>query len=237
MHAAIGGEQEAVKLLIFHVVVHDLPRRLFHIDVIRRVRQHKVCPLPIHQAGVNLFAGTVSANDTMPSKTPEVPQLRKARLLEFLIHIKVVFFDLLVIDVGKKLIHFRCVKAGIVKVIIRVLQIGQKVSQHLFIPFASDLVKRDIQSLLPGLVHIDYRAGYLGVAKLHGNRQSLVSADNGHIAINHQRVGKTKLFNGLFDLFVFLISRLQLFPGVILRRLQHRDRQHFQFRCLHFAPP
>ena len=65
-----------------------------------------------------------------------------------------------------------------------------------------------------------------------------MAADDRHIGIDHQRIGKTELFNGVLDLLVLLIPRLQLLPRIVCSRLEYGHRQHFQFSsCFHVAPP
>ena len=86
--------------------------------------------------------------------------------------------------------------------------------------------------------HIHHRTGNFRIPQVDGNIQSLMSADDGHVRVHYQRVGKTELLNGVLDLLVFLVSRLQLFAGIVFRRLQHRNREDFQFSgFLHSLPP
>ena len=238
VHTAVCRQKEFVEFRVLHVVVHDLARRLLDIDVVRGISQNEVCLFAVHKPGVDLFAGTVTADDPMPAQQPEVSRLGEAGLLQLLVHIEVIFFDLFVVDVRKERIHLRRVKACVVQVIVRVLQIGQKVSQQLFVPFAGDLVERDVQRLFTGLIHIDHRAGNLGISQVDGDVEPLVAADDRHVGIHHERVGKAKFLDRVLDLFVFPVSGLQLFAGIVFRRLQHGDRQYLQFSSLfHIAPP
>jgi hypothetical protein len=70
----------------------------------------------------------------LPTGT-KVAQPREAGLFQLLVHIEVIFLDLLVIDVEKS-----CSTSGassrVVKVKVGILQIGQQVSQERFIPGA-----------------------------------------------------------------------------------------------------
>ena len=43
-----------------------------------------------------------------------------------------------------------------------------------------------------------------------------MAADDRHIGIYHQRIGKTELLNGVLDLLVLLVPPLQLFPGIVI---------------------
>ena len=232
MHTAIGGEQEVIKFLIAHVVVHDLPRRLLYVHVVGRIRQDQVGPIAIHQTGVNFFAGAVAADHPVLSDQPKVTQLAEDRLLQFGIHIEVVLVDLLVMELIEQRIDLRRIKAGLAQVKVAVLDIFQKFCQQGIVPGPGDLVQRDVQRLLPNLIDIHNGAGHFGIAKIDGYRQPLVTADDRHVGVHDQRVCKAELFDTVFDFLVLFIPDFQLFARIVFCRFEYRYRQNFQFSSL-----
>ena len=135
-------------------------------------------------------------------------------------------------------LNLRRVKTREPQVEAAVLDVLQQIRQEVIVPRAGDLVEGDVQRLLAGLVDVHHSAGHFGVAKAHGHGQTLVTADDGHVCVDHQGVGKPKLLNGVLDLLVLFIPRLQFLSGVVLCRFKYRYRQHLQFRSfLHSLPP
>ena len=64
-----------------------------------------------------------------------------------MLHIKIIFFDVLVMDFGEKLLNLRSLKTRQVSIEIHTLQIHQQVSQQLLIPCTRDLIQRNVQRL------------------------------------------------------------------------------------------
>ena len=123
VHAAVGGEQEVIEFLVGHIVVHDFPGGLFHIDVIRRIGQDQICLLPIHEPSVDFFTGAVATDHTMLPETPQVAELRKDRLLELRLHIEIILSHILRVDLIEQRLDLRRVKAGEAQVKIGILNI------------------------------------------------------------------------------------------------------------------
>lgn len=46
-----------------------------------------------------------------------------------------------------------------------------------------------------------------------------MSADDCHVGVDYQRIGKAEFLDAVLDLFIFLIARLQLLTRVVFRRL------------------
>ena len=220
MHAGIGSKQELVEVLVGHVVIQDLPCCLLHVYVIRRVRHNDVCLHTIHQLLVGSRIRGVPAEDDVTSQMPEVSCLGEGRILQFLVHIKVILFDFFRRHLVKELLHLRRLEAGERGVEVARLKIMQKICQKVFVPCTGDLVERNVQGLLSGFIDVDDGAGNLGVAEIHRNSQSLMSSDDRHIGIHHQRIRKAKLLNGVLDLLVFFIARLQFLSRIVGCRFQ-----------------
>ena len=174
---------------------------------------------------VRLRVRGVPTNHRVLSEMPDIAQFGKGRLLKLGLHIEAVLFRLVLCS--QELLQIHRLKAGKGQVEVLRFQFTEQCRQQVVIPRAGDLVERDVEGFFPGLIHIHHGTGHFGVAKLHRNTQSLVSPDNCHIGIDHQRIRKPKLQDGILDLLVLLIPRLQLLPGVIGSRLEYTDRQHF----------
>ena len=239
LHAAECGQQEIIELRVRQIVVLDLSRCLFHIHAVRRVCQYQVCLLPVHQTGIYFLAGRIAADDPVLSDEPQVTRPGKDRLLQLRVDIEVILFDILVMELVEQLPDLRRVKAGLPDIeITAVSDVLQELRQEMIVPLAGDLVQRNVQGFLPGLVDVHHRAGDLGVSKILCHGQSLMAADNCHVGIDHQRIGKAEFLDGIQDLLVFPIALLELFARIIFSRFQNGNRQDFQFRCfLQFAPP
>ena len=150
VHAAVRGKQEVVEIFVGHVVVHDLPGGFFHIYVIRRIGQYKICPLPIHEPGVDFFAGTVAADNAVLPEAPQVAELGEDRLCQLRLHIEIVLGHVLRVDLVEQGLDLRRIEAGEARVKIGILDILEQIGQQVFIPRAGDLVQRDVEIVKDG---------------------------------------------------------------------------------------
>ena len=157
---------------------------------------------------------------------PEVALFGEARLLQLRFHIEVIFLDLFAVDLVEQRLDLRRVKACLTEVEVGIFDVLEQVSQQRIIPCTRDLVECDVQGFLPGLVDVHHRTRHFGVSQLHRYGQSLVTTDDRHVGIDHQRICETELRDGILDLLVLFIPRLQLFPGIVCSRLEYRHRQH-----------
>ena len=57
----------------------------------------------------------------MTTQRPDVPGLGEGGILQFLLHIEVVLLDVLVVELGKKLVDLRGLEAGEVEIELRIL--------------------------------------------------------------------------------------------------------------------
>ena len=238
MHLFECRQQKLVEFRIAHVVVQDLASGFFHVHIVRRVRKHKVGFHAIHQSVIAFCFGGIPAQNDVLSQMPEVALFGKARLLQFRFHIEVIFLDFLTVDLVEQRLDLRGIKAGLAKVEVRILDVLQKISQQGIIPCTRDLIERNVQGFFPGLVDVHHRTRHFGIAQLHRYGQSLVAADDCHIGIDHQRICEPELRDGVLDLLVLFVPRLQLFPGIVCGRLKYGHRQHLQFSSrFHVSPP
>ena len=229
VHLLERCQQELVEFRIAHVVVQDLASRFFHIHVIRGIGKYQICLGAVHQGIVAFWLGGIAAQNDVLTQMPEVALFGEARLLQLRFHIEIIFLDLFAVDLVEQRLDLRRFKTGLSKIEVGILNVLQKISQQGIIPGTRDLVECDVQGLLPGLVDVHHRARHFGVAQLHRYGQSLVTTDNRHVGIDHQRICEAELRNGVLNFLVLFIPRLQLFPGIVCSRLEYGHRQHLQF--------
>ena len=98
LHIYESGKKEVIELLIFHVVIPDLPGAPFVINVVRRVRHHKVRFHPCHQHIVCLRQSRIPDHQPVPPKRPHISHFRHRRLFQFRVNVKVILRDLFVMD-------------------------------------------------------------------------------------------------------------------------------------------
>ena len=92
-HVGEGIEQELVESIVCHVIVLDLPGGAFVVHVVRRVGQHKVGLLAVHQDVVGFLLRGVPTDQPVPSKRPHVARLGEGRLLELGFDVKIVVME------------------------------------------------------------------------------------------------------------------------------------------------
>ena len=97
-HVYESAEQEPVEFIIRHIVVLDFPSRFFYVYVVRWIRQYQIGFLPVHQPCVSFWQRSIAADNAVFPQEPDVTSLGKSRLLQFPVHIEVIFFHLLVVD-------------------------------------------------------------------------------------------------------------------------------------------
>ena len=208
MHTAHGLLGKLVCFLIRKVVILDRPGSPLIGHEVGKIGQDQIRFHAVQHFRIAFHQGRVPAEDFMLSQHPQVAGLGKHRLLQLRFHIEIIFLDFLAVYLVEQGLNLRRVKARLAKVKIAVLDILQQIRQKGIIPCTGDLVEGDIQRFLPGLVDVHHGAGYFRVAHGNGNIKSLMSADDRHVGVDHQRVSESELFNGIFDFFVLLIPRL-----------------------------
>ena len=220
-HVHESTEKELVELIVRHIVIFDFPGSLLHVHIVGRICKDKVCFLPVHQPVVGFRERRVTANHSMFTQMPNIPGFGEGGFLQFFFHVKVIFLDVLAVDFGKELLHFRRFKTGKVYVEVDTFQVNQKVCQELFIPSSSDFIEGYIESLYFMLV-LDVNLDALNrfIAQILENGQSLMPANDGHVIVHNDGFHVTKLLDGVLDFFVFLISRLELFSRIVCSGFQ-----------------
>ena len=238
VHLLERCQKELVKFRIAHVVIHDLASGFLHIHVVRRIGKNQICLGFVHKAVIAFCLSGITTQNDVLSQMPEVTLFGEARLLQLGFHIEVIFLDLFAVDLVEQRLDLRWVKACFAEVEVGIFDVLEQISQQRIIPCTSDLVECNVQGFLSGLVDVHHRARHFSVTQLHRYGQSLVAADDRHVGIDHQRICEAELRNGVLDLLVLFIPRLQLFPGIVCSRLEYRHRQHLQFSSrFHVSPP
>ena len=136
-------------------------------------------------------------------------------------------------DLVEQGLDLRRIEAGEAQVKIGILNILEQIGQQVFIPRTGDFIESDVERLFTGLIDIHHGAGDLGEAEVDRYGQTLVPADDRHVGIHDQRIGKAKLLDRRLDLFILLVAGLELFAGIVFCRFQYGDRQHLQFSGFH----
>ena len=128
------------------------------------------------------------------------------------------------------MLHFRGLEARQVHIEIDALQIDDEVGQQLFVPGTGNLVERDIEGLdLVLILDMDNHTLDFFIAQVFQHIEPLMPADDGHVIVDDDGFHIAELLDGVLDFFIFLVAGLQLFSGIIGRRLQLPDRQDFPF--------
>ena len=146
-HIAKCGQQKFIELFVCHAVVLDgfaVSRFIRHI--VGRIGHDQVGFQTIHQKIDMIGIGAVTADHPVPAQCPDIAGLNK-RLHSFRIDIAVIILDVLVMDLGEKIIDLSGIKAGSAHIVAGQLKILQKICQRLGFPFADSLVQRDIERL------------------------------------------------------------------------------------------
>nr|DAL04895.1 MAG TPA: hypothetical protein [Caudoviricetes sp.] len=219
-------QKELVEFRVTHIVVQNLAGRFFHIHVVRGIGKNQICLGSVHQGIVAFCLSGIAAQNDVLSQMPEVALFGEARLLQLGFHIKVIFLDLFAVDLVEQRLDLRRVKTRLSEIEIGILDVLEQVSQQRIIPCTRDLVECNVQSFFSGLVDVHHRARHFGVSQLHRYGQSLVTTDDRHIGIDHQRICETELRDRVLDFLILFIPRLQLLPGIVCGRLEYGHRQH-----------
>jgi hypothetical protein len=98
LHIYECGEKEVIELLVFHVVIPDLPGSPLIICIVRRVRHHKVRFRPCHQHIVCLRQGGIAYHQPVPPKRPDVAHLCHGGLFQFRVNVEIILGHFLIVD-------------------------------------------------------------------------------------------------------------------------------------------
>ena len=226
--------EEFAKLCLRHVVILDRKSVAAFIGyVIRWIRYAQICYGSVHEGGDILFVGAVATIQNMVAKQPAVAGLGEW-VLPFGSHVRgIIFLDLRL--VVEQVAHFRNVKASDGGIVSAIVQILEESGQERKVPIAADLIQRHVQSFFLFFVEVEDDAVYLGIAEMLQHLQALVAADDHSCALVPQDwLHIAEFFYAAFQLFKFGISRMQVFPRVVLCRFQVFNR-HFPY--FHYTKP
>ena len=226
--------EEFAKLRLRHVVVLDRKSVAAFIGyVVRWIRYAQICYGSVHEGGDILFVGAVATIQNMVAKQPAVAGLGEG-VLPFVSDVRrIIFLDLRL--VVEQFAHFRNVKASDGGIVSAIVQILEERGQERNVPIAADLIQRHIQSFFLLFVEVEDDAVHLGIAEMLQYLQALVpSDDHSGALVPENRLYIAEFFYAAFQLFKFGISRLQVFPGVVLGRFQVFDRY---FPYFHYTKP
>ena len=153
----------------------------------------------------------------MPTQRPHIPGLGDDRGLQLGIHIEIIIFDLALLGVLEQRVDLRRLKAGEGHIKVGPLEVGDEQGQLVLVPLAGDFVEGDVERLLLLAVHLHHHALHLGDTHVQQHLQPLVSAHDkaGGLVPDH-RLHIAELLDGAFQLFIFSIPRLEVFPGIVV---------------------
>ena len=115
-------------------------------------------------------------------------------------------------------------------------QLVQNRGELLVIPPAGNFVERNIEDALLLLVELDLYHLYLGVAILHQHLEPLVAAyDVAGGPVPYDGLNVAEGLDAPGQLFVLLVARCEVFPRVVVRRMEVTHRQSDNFH-LPFLP-
>ena len=125
-------------------------------------------------------------------------------------------------DLIEQGLDLRRIEAGEARVKIGILDILEQIGQQVFIPCAGDLVERDVQRLfIRRVLDVHHNAVHLGRAFSLQHLEALVTADDvARHLIPDDGIDVPEVVQAALDLLIRGIARLQVFPGVVFRRLQ-----------------
>ncbi|MPM65960.1 hypothetical protein SDC9_112864 [bioreactor metagenome] len=177
-HVLKRSKQELVECAICHIVIFDLSRAAFIIDVVRRVGDYEVCLTAIHEKVEYITLRAVTTDKPMLAELPKVTRFRNRRFFERGVNVKIVVLYTLALRIFEQRIDLRGVETCQRYIEIRKLQIGYQQGELFFVPFAADFIKRDIERFLFLIAHFHDDALDFGHTGVDQHFQTLVSADD-----------------------------------------------------------
>ena len=239
-HVFEGCQQEQEKLLVGHGVVLDfLSVSGFIGHIVGRVGYHQIGLNAIHEQVNGIRISAVPAHHAVSSQRPDVARLHIGRKL-VRVDIAVVVMNILVMHLAEQVIHLGGVKARRPQVITGKLQVLQKLRQGHRLPVARGLVERDVQGFfIRRVLDVHHNAVHLSRSFSLQHLVALVTADDvARHLVPDDGIDIPKVVQAALDFLIRRVAGLQVFPGVVLRGLQHlnRHRPHVQIR-IHRLPP
>ena len=236
LHIGKGIEEEVEKLLRCHVVVFDFSGAALIVHIVGRVGDDEVCLAAIHEGGVGLLFGTVTADEPVPSQRPDVAGLGEGRLLQLGTHIEIVFLD--VLAVIEQLTEFLLIKAGEQRVKVRRLQGFDFYAQEFFIPACvhrHTVVCNDIRFLLGFGEMVGKDARHLRDTFLLGGKNTTVAGNYAIVTVDDNGIDEAELPQGGAELVDLLRA---VCSGIIDigNKFADGDKPHF-CGCFHQISP
>ena len=193
-HVGKSIQQELIELFSGHVVVFDFASRAFIIDIVRRVRHHQICFLPLHENLIGFCFCGIAAHQTMASQRPHITGFRKDRLFQFFVYIKIIILSLsTVIKQSRQLLLIKTGKQGIKVHALKSLNLHP---QKLLVPSGIHrhaVVGDDVGFLLRFGEVVSKYTGHFPDAFLLGSKDTSVSDDHTIVPVDDDRIDKAKL--------------------------------------------
>ena len=196
-HVLKCRKQKFIKLLACHLIVFNGQSiGTFKGNIIRRVGQHKVSFLTVHQRSNIIGIGGITAHQSVSANSPYIATLHKGSLFQSIVQIKIVLFHIGFVIPGKEVCDFIIVKACKTDIKIHALQGLDFDFQHFLIPACvkrHTVVGKDVGFLLclGKVVHKNTR--HLIDAFFLGSHHTSVSGNDAIILINNDGIDKAEL--------------------------------------------
>ena len=219
VHLRVRIQKEVIKGFVSHVVIFDFACAAFVVDIVRRVGDDQVGFGSTHQKVIGFGLGAVTADQTVATERPDVTGLGHGGLCQFCAYIEIIIFDAVLEGVLKQSIDLGRLKTSKGHIEVSTLQIGNEQSQLILIPITADFIESNIEGFFLFLIHCHHNTVNLGHAHIHQHLQTLMTAN--HTAgglIPDDRFHIAELLNGAFQLFIFRITRLEVFSGIVVGR-------------------
>ena len=138
----------------------------------------------------------------------------------------------------KQFLCLREVKAGKCDIIPAVIQVFEKIGEQSLIPFAADFIQSDIECFFFLLVQVHHHAvDFLVAEVLHDFEPLMPANDRSCSLIPYHWLDIAKLLDAPFELLIFGIAGLEVFPRIIWSRFQlyHRSLFYLHLSLRFFA--
>ena len=219
VHLRVRIQKEVIKGFVSHVVIFDFARAAFVVDIVRRVGDDQVGFGAAHQKVIGFSLGAVTTDQTVATERPDVTGLGHGGLFQFSAYIEIIIFDTVLEGIFEQVIDFGRLKTSKGHIEISALQICNEQSKFILVPITADFVEGDVEGFFFVLIHCHHNAVHFGHAHIHQHLQTLMTAN--HTAgglIPDDWFHIAELLNGAFQLFIFRITGLEVFAGVVVGR-------------------
>lgn len=196
-HALKSGEEEVIKLLVFHGIVLDgQTTGTFEGNAIGRVRHDEIGLPAVHEQSHILGGGDIPAYKAVPAHRPDITPLHKGGFLKRGGQVKIIIPGFAAGIIRKQVGQFLLVKAGQQGIKVHALQRLDLHPQKLLIPSGVHrhaVIRNDIRFLLSFGEVVSKDARHFLDAFLLCRQDSAVACNHAIVTIDDDGINKTEL--------------------------------------------